>query len=45
MLLPADTPRMAEIGLHWHVFVFAAVASVLTGVLFGLVPALKDKIE
>ena len=41
LLLPADTPRMAEIGLHWHVFVFAAVASVLTGVLFGLVPALK----
>jgi predicted permease len=41
LVLPADTPRMAEIGLHWHVFLFAGVASVLTGVLFGLVPALK----
>ena len=41
VMLPADTPRLAEIGLHWHVFLFAGVASVLTGVLFGLVPAVK----
>ena len=41
LVLPADTPRLAEIGLHWHVFLFAGVASVLTGVLFGLAPALK----
>jgi len=41
LILPADTPRVADIGLHWHVFVFAAAASLLTGVLFGLVPALK----
>jgi predicted permease len=41
LVLPSDTPRIAEIGLHWHVFLFAGVASVLTGVLFGLVPALK----
>ncbi len=41
VLTGADTPRMAGIGLHWHVFVFAAVASLLTGILFGLVPALK----
>ena len=41
LILPADTPRIADIGLHWHVFVFAAVASVLTGIVFGLVPALK----
>jgi predicted permease len=40
-LLPADTPRIADVGLHWDVFVFAAVASVLTGVLFGLVPAIR----
>jgi len=40
-LLPADTPRIADVGLHWGVFVFAAVASVLTGVLFGLVPAIR----
>ena len=41
LILPGDTPRLADIGLHWHVFLFAGVASVLTGVLFGLVPALK----
>lgn len=40
-LLPTDTPRIADIGLHWNVFLFAAVASVLTGILFGLVPAIK----
>ncbi len=32
---------MNEISLHWPVFLFAAVASVLTGLLFGLIPALK----
>jgi len=41
LLLPADTPRLADISLHWHVFLFAGAASVLTGLLFGLVPALK----
>lgn len=41
LVLPADTPRLAGIGLHWHVFVFAAAASLLTGILFGLAPALK----
>jgi len=40
-LLPADTPRIADIALHWPVFLFAAAASVLTGVLFGLVPAMR----
>jgi len=40
-LLPADTPRLADIALHWDVFLFAAGASVLTGVLFGLVPAIR----
>lgn len=40
-LLPADTPRIADVGLHWDVFLFAAAASVLTGLLFGLVPAIK----
>ena len=40
-LLPADTPRLNEIALHWPVFLFAAAASLLTGFLFGLIPALK----
>jgi predicted permease len=40
-LLPADTPRVNEIGLDWKVFLFAAAASLLTGFIFGLIPALK----
>jgi predicted permease len=40
-LLPADTPRLNDIALHWPVFLFAAVASLLTGFIFGLIPALK----
>jgi len=41
LILPSDTPRLGDIGLHWHVFLFAGIASVLTSILFGLVPALK----
>lgn len=40
-LLPADTPRLNDLGLHWHAFLFAAAVSVFTGLLFGLVPALR----
>ena len=40
-LLPADTPRLADVALHWPVFLFAAGASILTGILFGLIPALR----
>ena len=39
--LPADTPRIAEVGLRWPVFVFAAAMSLITGFLFGLIPALQ----
>jgi predicted permease len=40
-LLPADTPRLTNLGMRWDVFLFAAFVSLLTGVLFGLVPALR----
>ena len=40
-LLPADTPRLNQISLDWRVFLFAAVASLMTGFIFGLIPALK----
>ncbi len=39
--LPADTPRLADVSLRWPVFVFAAVTSLITGFLFGLIPALQ----
>ena len=39
--LPADTPRIAEVSLHWPVFVFAAAMSLITGFLFGLIPAMQ----
>ncbi|HEV2278633.1 MAG TPA: ABC transporter permease [Acidobacteriaceae bacterium] len=40
-MLPADTPRIGEVALHWPVFLFAAAASVVTGFLFGLIPAMQ----
>jgi len=40
-LLPADTPRLADVALRWPVFLFASGVSVITGILFGLIPALR----
>jgi putative ABC transport system permease protein len=39
-LLPADFPRLNEIGIDWRVFGFTLGASLLTGFLFGFAPAL-----
>ena len=40
-LLPGDFPRLNEINLNLRVLGFTFAASVLTGILFGLVPALQ----
>jgi predicted permease len=40
-LWPGRLPRAEEIHLDWHVLVFALAASLLSGTLFGLVPALR----
>ncbi|HKG60294.1 MAG TPA: ABC transporter permease [Pyrinomonadaceae bacterium] len=40
-LLPADFPRLNEIHIDWRVLGFTFAASMLTGILFGLVPALQ----
>jgi predicted permease len=39
--MPAALPRAEQIGLDWRVLFFALSISVLAGVVFGLVPALK----
>jgi len=41
LVLPPDTPRLANLALHGDVFLFAAAVSIFTGVLSGLVPALQ----
>lgn len=39
--LPETLPRTEEIGLDGHVLWYAAGVSILTGIVFGLVPALR----
>ena len=38
---PQDIPRLSEIGLDSHVLAFTAAAILVTGVIFGLAPALR----
>lgn len=40
--LPQTLPREEEIALDWHVLAYTLGISVLTGIVFGLVPALKS---
>src|SRR4029079_3437703 len=39
-LIPKNTPRVEEIGLDYRVVLFTIAASVITGLFFGLAPAL-----
>lgn len=40
-LLPADTPRIEDVSIHGGDVVFTMCASVLAGLLFGLIPSIK----
>jgi len=38
--LPADTPRLLDVHLDWRVLLFTGALAILTGLAFGLAPAL-----
>lgn len=38
--LPAETPRLADVHIDWRVMAFTAGLAIVTGLLFGLAPAL-----
>jgi predicted lysophospholipase L1 biosynthesis ABC-type transport system permease subunit len=38
---PGNLPRAEEVRLDWHVLLFALAASLVSGLLFGLAPALR----
>jgi len=40
-LTPSEVPRLHEIGLHVSVFLWTLTISIVTGVLFGLAPAVQ----
>ena len=42
LLVPADVPRLNEVGINFGVFVFVLVVSVMSGLIFGFVPALQS---
>ncbi|MEY2498980.1 MAG: hypothetical protein QOD12_2536 [Verrucomicrobiota bacterium] len=39
--LPADLPRLTEVRADWRMLIFCAGMTLLTGLIFGLVPALR----
>jgi predicted permease len=41
MFWPGSLPRVEEVHLDWHVLLFALAASLASGLLFGLAPALR----
>jgi len=40
VMLPADTPRLANVHMDWRVLTFTGVIALVTGFVFGLTPAL-----
>jgi predicted permease len=42
-MIPAEIPGMARVAVDWRVCAFAAALSLLTGLAFGIVPALNAR--
>ena len=42
-LVPNDFPQLNEISINWTILLFALTASVLSGLIFGLAPALQAR--
>jgi predicted permease len=40
--LPIDTPRLTDVAIDWRVLLFTGTLSLLTGIIFGLTPALES---
>ena len=40
-VLPASTPRLAEAAIDWRVLLFVTTLAIVTGLVFGLVPAIS----
>ena len=40
--LPADTPRLLDVHIDWRVLLFTGALAILTGLAFGLAPALQS---
>jgi predicted permease len=40
-VLPASTPRLAEAAIDWRVLLFVTLLAILTGLVFGLAPAIS----
>lgn len=40
-MAPQGLPRLGEVRIDWHVWLFVFVAALVTGVLFGLAPAIQ----
>jgi predicted permease len=41
-LVPQDIPRISQVKMDGYVFVFTLLAAILTGIAFGLAPALQN---